>query len=124
MNEKKILFAFGCPNRDLTVERLLHATALAVDPTAKNEFFILAVKLSDEEITDWYHNFYYNMHLDLERMPHHKYLPDDTPAPVELSIRAFHKRYAELLRRKQERSTIYRSKIATAVKISGLFPMF
>ncbi|MCI6249101.1 ferredoxin [bacterium] len=64
MNEKKILFAFGCPNRDLTVERLLHATALAVDPTAKNEFFILAVKLSDEEITDWYHNFYYNMHLD------------------------------------------------------------
>ena len=54
MNEKKILFAFGCPNRDLTVERLRHAAALAVDPAAKKEFFTLAIKLSDEEITDWY----------------------------------------------------------------------
>ena len=34
MNEKKILFTFGCPKRELTVERLRHAAALAVDPTA------------------------------------------------------------------------------------------
>lgn len=35
MNDKKILFTFGCPNRGLTVTRLRHAAALAVDPTAK-----------------------------------------------------------------------------------------
>lgn len=40
MNEKKILFAFGCPNRGLTVERLHHAATLTVDPVAKKEFLI------------------------------------------------------------------------------------
>ena len=41
MNEKKILFTFGCPNRGLTVERLRHAAALAVDPAAKKAFYSL-----------------------------------------------------------------------------------
>ena len=99
MNEKKILFAFGCPNRALTVERLRHAAALAVDPAAKKEFFTLAIKLSDEEITDWYRSFYYNMRLDMERVPHHKYLPDDVPVPVDMSIRDYHRRYAGRSRR-------------------------
>ena len=48
MNEKKILFTFGCPKRELTVERLRHAAALAVDPTAKKAFFSLAVKLYED----------------------------------------------------------------------------
>lgn len=104
MNEKKILFAFGCPNHDLTVERLCHAVALAVDPAAKKESFTLAIKLSDKEITDWYCSFYYNMRLDLERVPHHKYLPDDAPVPVDMSIRDYHKQYRERLRKQRERS--------------------
>lgn len=48
MNEKKILFTFGCPNRGLTVERLRHAAALAVDPAAKKAFYSLAVKLYED----------------------------------------------------------------------------
>ena len=32
MNEKKILFTFGCPKRELTVERLRHAAALTLPP--------------------------------------------------------------------------------------------
>lgn len=48
MNEKKILFAFGCPKRELTVERLRHAAALAVDPAAKKAFYSLAVKLYED----------------------------------------------------------------------------
>lgn len=91
MNEKKILFAFGCPNRGLTVERLRHAAALTVDPAAKKAFFTLAIKLNEDVTDDRYRNFYYNMRLDMEHMPHHKYLPDDAPAPVELSIRDYHK---------------------------------
>ena len=47
MNDKKILFTFGCPNRGLTVTRLRHAAALAVDPTAKKNFFRLAVILNE-----------------------------------------------------------------------------
>ena len=48
MNEKKALYAFGCPNREATVERLRFVAALAPDPAAKKLFFTLAVKLSDE----------------------------------------------------------------------------
>ena len=104
MNEKKILFAFGCPNRDLTVERLRHAAALAVDPAAKKEFFTLAIKLSDEDLTDWYRNFYYNMRLDMECMPHHKYVPDSQPVTVEPTVREYHKRYMERLKKQRESS--------------------
>ena len=87
MNEKKILFTFGCPKRELTVERLRHAAALAVDPTAKKDFFTLAIKLNEEANDDGYRNFFYNMRLEVERVPHHKYVPDSQPVPVDMSIR-------------------------------------
>ena len=57
MNEKKALYAFGCPNREATVERLRFAAALAPDPAAKKLFFTLAVKLSDEDCDRWYRCF-------------------------------------------------------------------
>ena len=104
MNEKKILFTFGCPNRDLTVERLRHAAALAVDPAAKKAFYSLAVKLYEDATDEQYRNFYYNMRLDMERMPHHKYLPDDAPALAELSIRDYHKRMKDRLNEQKLRS--------------------
>ena len=103
MNEKKILFAFGCPNRGLTVERLRHAAALAVDPTAKKDFFTLAIKLNEEATDDGYRNFFYNMRLEVERVPHHKYLPDDAPVPVELSVRDYHKRMKDHLSERRDR---------------------
>ena len=34
INEKKALYAFGCPNRDATDERLRFAATLAPDPAA------------------------------------------------------------------------------------------
>ena len=37
-NEKKALYAFGCPNRKATVERLKLLAALAPEPTAKKLF--------------------------------------------------------------------------------------
>lgn len=66
MNEKKALYAYGCPNREATVERLRFAAALAPDPAAKKLFFTLAVKLSDESCDRWYRCFFYNMRLGLQ----------------------------------------------------------
>ena len=103
MNEKKILFAFGCPNRGLTVERLRHAAALAVDPTAKKDFFTLAIKLNEEANDDGYRNFFYNMRLEFERVPYHKYLPDDAPVSMDMSIRDYHKRMKDHLSNRRDR---------------------
>lgn len=92
MIEKIILFAFGCPNREITVERLRCAAALATDPAAKKVMFTLAVKLNDKDCDNWYRDFFYNMRLELEHCPHHKYLPNDAPVTVEESVRDYHKR--------------------------------
>lgn len=54
MNKKKALYAFGCSNREATVERLRLVVALVPDPTAKKLFLTLAVKLSDESCDRWY----------------------------------------------------------------------
>ena len=86
MNEKKVLYAFGCPNREATVERLRFAAALAPDPAAKKLFYTLAVKLSDEDCDRWYRCFLYNMRRDIERSPHHLYCPDDYPVPIKESF--------------------------------------
>ena len=104
MNEKKILFTFGCPNRGLTVERLRHAAALAVDPATKKAFYSLAVKLYEDATDEQYRNFYYNMRLDMERMPHHKYVPDSQPVPVDMSIRDYRKSVKQRIREQQMRS--------------------
>jgi hypothetical protein len=82
MNEKKALYAFGCPNREATVERLRFAAALAPDPAAKKLFFTLAVKLSDEDCDRWYRCFFYNMRLEVEHFAHHKYHSDNQPISI------------------------------------------
>ena len=57
MNEKQALYAFGCPNREATVERLRYVAALAPDLEVKKLFYMLAVKLSDEDCDRWYRCF-------------------------------------------------------------------
>ena len=73
MNEKKALYAFGCPNRKATVERLKLLAALAPEPTAKKLFRYLAVKLSDEDADRWYRCFFYNMRLEIENDLDYRY---------------------------------------------------
>lgn len=104
MNEKKILFTFGCPNREATIERLRYAAALATDPAAKKQMFTLAVKLSDDEVSAWYRNFFYNMCLQMESVPHYKYLPDNASVPVDMSIRDYRKSVMERMREQKMRS--------------------
>lgn len=91
MNEKKTLYTFGCLNRRATVERLRYAAALATDPAAKKLMYSLAVKLSDEDCDRWYQDFFCHLRQEVERVPHHKYLPDDAPVPVEVSVSDYRK---------------------------------
>lgn len=72
MNEKKALYAFGCPNRESTVERLRCVATLAPDPATKKFFFSLAVKLNDEDCDKWYRCFFYMMRLEMETYFYHK----------------------------------------------------
>ena len=82
LNEKKALYAFGCPNRKATVERLKLLAALAPEPTAKKLFRSLAVKLSDEDADRWYRCFFYNMRLEVEHFAHHKYHSGNQPISI------------------------------------------
>ena len=85
MNEKKALYAFGCPNREATVERLRFVAALAPDPAAKKLFYMLSVKLDDEGCDSWYRCFFYNMRVEVERFAHHKYRPDSLRVQIRES---------------------------------------
>ena len=48
MKEKKVLYAFACPNHHNTVTRLKWLTALTVDPQAKHRMLELAWKMETE----------------------------------------------------------------------------
>lgn len=56
--EKKALYAFGCPNREATVERLHMIAVLAPDCETKKLLFNLAVKLSADCAGRWYPCFF------------------------------------------------------------------
>ena len=77
---------------------------LSVDPAAKKAFYSLAVKLYEDSTDEQYRNFYYNMRLDMEHTPHHKYVPDSQPVPVDMSIRDYRKSVKERIRDQQMRT--------------------
>ena len=59
MKEKKVLYAFACPNHHNTVTRLKWLTALTVDPQAKHQRLELARKMETEMSESWYTGFYH-----------------------------------------------------------------
>lgn len=52
INEKKALYAFGCPVLKATVERLRMLAAITPDPGTKKLFYKLAIKLLGEGVED------------------------------------------------------------------------
>ena len=66
INEKKALYAFGCPVLKATVERLRMLAAITPDPGTKKLFYKLAIKLLDEGVEDWYRCFFYNLRIEME----------------------------------------------------------
>ena len=72
IGEKKILFVFGCPNRESTVDRLYQVAHLIPDPAGKKVVETLADKLDSEGVEKWYRCFFYNMKLEMEAYYRHK----------------------------------------------------
>ena len=54
VQEKKVLYAFACPNHHNTMTRLKWLTALTVDPKAKRWMLGLARKMENEVEEHWY----------------------------------------------------------------------
>ncbi len=66
IEEKKILYAFGCGNHENTVHRLKWVTALTVDKRAKRKLLCLARKLDGESVGEWYPCFYRTLRREME----------------------------------------------------------
>ena len=66
MKEKKILYAFACPNHHNTVTRLKWLTALTVDPQAKHRMLELARKMETEMAESWYTGFYHQLRAEMD----------------------------------------------------------
>lgn len=65
IEEKKILYAFGCDNYRNTVTRLKYLTVLTVDRGTKCRILELAKKMENERgnAEKWYSCFYYNLRI-------------------------------------------------------------
>ena len=59
-------------------------------------------KLSAEDCDCWYRDLFYNIRLELERVSHHKYLPDNTSVFIEESVADYRKRVLKQLRERRE----------------------
>ena len=65
--EKKILYAFACPNHHNTVTRLKWLTALTADPKAKRWMLGLARKMENEVEEHWYPCFYQQLRMEMAK---------------------------------------------------------
>ena len=66
IREKKVLYAFACPNHHNTVTRLKWLTALTVDPQAKHRMLELARKMETEMEERWYTGFYHQLRTEMD----------------------------------------------------------
>ena len=67
-----LVFVFGCPNREATVDRLYQVADLIPDPTGRNAVEALADKLDGEGVEKRYRCFFYNMKLGMDAYYRHK----------------------------------------------------
>ena len=58
--QKKVLLAWGCDRRDLTIKRLAYAAAYMVDPTYKHEICMVR----DDLILNWDDGVYTLVYLN------------------------------------------------------------
>ena len=66
IGEKKILFVFGCPNREATVNRFCTLAELAPDPAVKHFFLAIARDMNAPTADRWYRCMFFNLRLELE----------------------------------------------------------
>lgn len=65
IEEKKILYAFGCSSHKNTVERMKWLAALAVDIETKRIVWKLAKKIDREGVKAWYRCFYKCLRIEM-----------------------------------------------------------
>ena len=66
MKEKRILYVFGCPSLNNTIERMKWLTSLAVDPEAKHRMLELTKKIENEADEEWYSRFYLYLRSEMD----------------------------------------------------------
>ena len=66
IKEKKVLYAFACPNQHNTVTRLKWLTALTVDPQAKHRMLELARKMATEMEERLSTGFYHQLRAEMD----------------------------------------------------------
>ena len=66
MKEKKVLYAFACPNHHNIVTRLTWMTAVTVDPQAKHWMLELARKMETEMAKSWHTGFYHQLRAEMD----------------------------------------------------------
>lgn len=67
IQEKKILYAFACPNYHNTVTRLKWLTALTVDPQAKHRMLELARRMENKVEEHLYPCFYQRLRMEMAK---------------------------------------------------------
>ena len=67
VQEKKVLYAFACPNYHNTVTRLKLLTGLTVDPKVKCWMLELARKMENEVEEHWYLCFYQQLRMEMAK---------------------------------------------------------
>ena len=66
IQEKKVRYAFACPNYHNTVTRLKWLTGLTVDPQTKRRMLELARKMETEMAERWYTGFYHQLRAEMD----------------------------------------------------------
>lgn len=70
MEEKKVLYAFGCQNLDFTKERLIYVCLYTVDASLKKSIWQLRNKLIKSDICrECYRNMYLRIRKELSPDP-------------------------------------------------------
>ena len=67
VQEKKVLYAFACPNYRNTVIRLKWLTGLTVDPKVKCWMLELTRKMENEVEEHWYLCFYHQLRMEMAK---------------------------------------------------------
>ena len=65
-DEKKLLYAYGNPDRALTRKRLYEVAGLTVDPDLNRLVFDFVRKLEDESLESWYDQLFYFVRSEME----------------------------------------------------------
>ncbi len=70
IEEKKLLYAYGCPVYSNTVRRLRCLAAMTVDPMAQHQALELARKMEREANEALYHDFYLTLREEMDEYYH------------------------------------------------------